>query len=121
MTDFSPIIEQVANILNITTDLAKQLLEKYPELLREYQFYQVFDILSTVSMWVLVILGIIFLIITIGMFGESDDINEVFKSPFFRKTGLIIIASLVVHIISKILIIVFSPHIHFIMEYLKSK
>lgn len=118
MSDYTPIIEQVAKILNITTELAQQLLENYPNFLREYQFYQVFSLLSSVSMVFLTGFGTLFLTYLIL---NSDEIKEVVKTFFFKMSCSILITSLVVSIVSKILIIIYSPNIHFIMEYLKSK
>lgn len=118
MTHFQPIINQIAESLNITTDLANQMLESYPQLIKEYQMYHMLDLIkSTSELMGVIAIGFSLIVIYSVPLVSKDDSKKI-KIPFIKTQLAMLSLSAVAYLVSQILMIKLTPHIHFIITHI---
>lgn len=123
MIELQPIIEQIAKVMNITTDLAKQLIENFPSLVKEYQIYyslkHIIEFTDIVAIISFTILFVLMAIIGINNFDEREE--QKVKVPYLKTQIAILLVAIVVNIFSKIGTVIFASNMHIIINQIANR
>lgn len=122
MTELTPIIEQIAEALDIGNDAARQLLESAPNLIREMSIYSALNSFPPLFWIMAAVLSII-----AGLFGINIifDTNmsaetETHQVSIFKKVALGATISAFLAVGVHALSIILAPNWHAIMKMLEA-
>lgn len=123
MLEFQSIIEQIAKAMNITTDLAKQLIENFPSLVKEYQiYYSLKHIVGFTNIVTIISFTILFVLMAIIFINNFDEYEEKkVKVPYLKTQIAILLVAILVNIFSKIGMVIFAPNMHIIINQITNR